>query len=196
MSVFSKREKLFKEKTGKEFIDMYDKYFQKLIYFTNNICKDRQKAEDLSTDAFIKALDKIEKYNKEKAQFSTWLFTIAKNLAFQDLKKSKKSISMDVEYDSDGTTMKDFITKRESDPEISHGVSIKKASIMKKRMSELKEPYKTVIEMREVKKMAYKDIAHELNKNLSTIKSQIRNGRHILVDQTKKEFDEIDELYK
>ena len=32
-------------------------------------------------------------------------------------------------------------------------------------------------------------------KNLSTIKSQIRNGRHILISQSKKEFDDIDEMY-
>jgi hypothetical protein len=51
-------------------------------------------------------------------------------------------------------------------------------------INELKEPYKTVIEMREVKKMAYKDIADQLGKNLSTIKSQIRNGRLILISQS------------
>ena len=70
-----------------------------------------------------------------------------------------------------------------------------KAEIMKKHMDTLKEPYKTVIEMREIKKMAYKDIADQLGKNLSTIKSQIRNGRHILISQSKKEFDDIDEMY-
>ena len=64
----------------------------------------------------------------------------------------------------------------------------KKAEIMKKHMDTLKEPYKTVIEMREIKKMAYKDIADHLGKNLSTIKSQIRNGRHILISQSKKEL--------
>ena len=44
-------------------------------------------------------------------------------------------------------------------------------------------------------KSEYKDIADTLGKNLSTIKSQIRNGRHILIEQTQKEFSEIDEMY-
>ena len=90
--------------------------------------------------------------------------------------------------------MKDFIQEEESDLQI-QSVSAKKAEIIKKYMKDLKEPYKTVIEMREIKKMAYKDIAGQLGKNLSTIKSQIRNGRHILMSQSKKEFDEIDEMY-
>ena len=49
--------------------------------------------------------------------------------------------------------------------------------------------------MREINKMAYKDIAEDLNKNLSTIKSQIRNGRAILISQSKKEFDILDDMY-
>lgn len=195
IKMFSEQEKLFRERTGKEFTTMYTKYYPKLIYFTSNICKDPQKAEDLSTDSFMIALEKIEKYDKEKSQFSTWLFTIAKNLTLQDLKNSKKSISLDIEFDSEGTTMKDFIQDDESNDVIFNDVFDRKASIMKKRIDELKEPYKTVIEMREIQNMAYKDIADKLGKNLSTIKSQIRNGRLLLIDQTQKDFDEIDEMY-
>lgn len=191
---FAEQEKLFREKTGKEFTQLYSKYYPKLIYFTSRICNDTQKAEDLSTDSFMIALDKIEKYDKDKSQFSTWLFTIAKNLTLQDLKVEKRSISLDIEFDGEGTTMKDFITQEESDTYLQN-VSLMKAEIMKKYMKSLKEPYKTVIEMREIKKMAYKDIAEKLGKNLSTIKSQIRNGRHILMSQSRKEFDDIDEMY-
>lgn len=193
--MFSEKERLFKERTGKEFTTLYSKYYPKLIYFTSKICNDPQKAEDISTDAFMIALDKIDRYEKDKAQFSTWLFTIAKNLSLQELKNNKKTISLDVEYDNEGTTMKDFITKDDEDSEMLYKIFDIKANIMKKYIKELREPYKTVIEMREVKKMAYKDIADQLGKNLSTIKSQIRNGRHILISQTQREFDEIDEMY-
>lgn len=194
MKSFAEQERLFREKTGKEFTQLYSKYYPKLIYFTSRICNDQQKAEDLSTDSFMIALDKIEKYDKEKSQFSTWLFTIAKNLTLQDMKVEKRSISLDIEFDNEGTTMKDFIQEEESDLHV-QDVSARKAEIMKKHMDSLKEPYKTVIEMREIHKMAYKDIADQLGKNLSTIKSQIRNGRHILITQSKKEFDDIDEMY-
>lgn len=195
--MFSDREKLFKQKTGKDFTEIYQKYYPKLIYFTAKICKSTQKAEDVSTNAFIRALEKIETYDKEKAQFSTWLFTIGRNLALQEVKDDKKSISLDVEYDTDGTTMKDFISMDiESDNEYLHDISERKAAVMKKYMARLKEPYKTVIEMREIQKMAYKDIAEALGKNLSTIKSQIRNGRHLLISQSEKEFTQIDQLFE
>lgn len=194
--LFSEQEKVFVERTGKDFTTLYKKYYPKLIYFTSRMLEtnkmDIQYAEDISTDSFLTAFEKIEKYEKDKAQFSTWLFTIAKNLALQSIKNNKKQISLDIEFDDEGTTMKDFIQEEESDVE-KQAIHEKKAKIMVERIQELKEPYRTVIEMREIKKMAYKDIAETLGKNLSTIKSQIRNGRAILVKETEIEFAEIDE---
>jgi RNA polymerase sigma-70 factor, ECF subfamily len=194
--LFSEQEKVFVERTGKDFTTLYKKYYPKLIYFTSRMLEsnrmDIQHAEDISTDSFLTAFEKIDKYEKDKAQFSTWLFTIAKNLALQSIKNNKKQISLDVEYDDEGTTMKDFIQEEESDVE-RHAIHEKKAKIMVDKIQELKEPYRTVIEMREIKKMAYKDIAETLGKNLSTIKSQIRNGRAILVKETETEFAQIDE---
>ena len=192
--LFSEQEKVFKERTGKDFSSLYKKYYPKLIYYTAKMCNDQQKAEDISTDSFIVAFEKIEKYEKEKAQFSTWLFTIAKNLVLQDIKNSKKTMSLDIELDEEGTTMKDFIHEEESEEHL-HELSSKKSEIMKNHISNLKNPYKKVIEMREIKKMAYKDIADELRLNLSTVKSQIRNGRAILIRDTQKEFDQLDEMY-
>ena len=158
------------------------------------MCNDPQKAEDISTDSFLIAFEKIDKYEKEKSQFSTWLFTIAKNLMLQDIKNSKKTMSLDVEIDEEGTTMKDFLREEDSEEYI-HDIATQKAEIMKKHISKLKEPYRKVIEMREIKKMQYKDIADELKLNLSTVKSQIRNGRGILIRETEKEFELIDDMY-
>ena len=192
--LFSDQEKIFVERTGKDFSTLYKKYYPKLIYYTSKMCNDPQKEEDISKDSFLTAFEKIDKYDVEKAQFSTWLFTIAKNLALQSIKNDKRSISLDVEYGDEGTTMKDFITEEEGDTML-HDVQDKKAEIMKKHIDMLKEPYKSVIEMREIKRMSYKDISDTLGKNLSTVKSQIRNGRAILVKATENEFKVLDEMF-
>ena len=101
---------------------------------------------------------------------------------------------MDIEVDEEGTTMKDFLQEEESEQHIQDLIQ-RKAELMLQKISELKEPYKQVIEMREIQKMAYKDIADQLGKNLSTIKSQIRNGRAILITETSKEFEMLDEMF-
>ena len=194
ISSFSDHETFFKERTGNDFTFFYKKYYPKLIYYTAKMCGDPQKAEDVTIESFMTAFEKIDKYEKEKAQFSTWLFTIARNILLQDIKASKKTVSIDIELDEEGTTLKDFIPEEDNSHNITH-LNEKKSDIMKKYISELKEPYRKVIEMREIKKMAYKDIADELGKNLSTIKSQIRNGRAILISQSKREFDYLDEMF-
>jgi RNA polymerase sigma-70 factor (ECF subfamily) len=192
---FPEQEQLFKQRTGKDFSFFYEKYYPKLIYYTSRMCNDQQKAQDISTDSFLIAFEKIDKYEREKSQFSTWLFTIARNLMLQDIKNSKKTMSLDIEIDEEGTTMKDFIQEEESE-EYLHDLNTKKAEIMKRHIRNLKEPYRQVIEMREIQKMQYKDIADKLGKNLSTIKSQIRNGRAILISETSREFEILDEMYK
>lgn len=193
--LFNEQEQLFKERTGKDFSVLYNKYYPKLVYFTNKICNDSYKAEDIATDSFMTAFDKIDKYEKDKSQFSTWLFTIAKNIALQELKVDKKTVSLDIEYDGEGTTMKDFL--KTDDYELNmNDIYDLKADIMRKHINNLKKPYKEVIEMREIQKMSYKDIANKLDLNLSSLKSRIRMGRHLLIKSTEKEFSIIDEMYK
>ena len=74
--LFSEQEKVFVERTGKDFTTLYKKYYPKLIYFTSRMLEsnrmDIQHAEDISTDSFLTAFEKIDKYEKDKAQFSTW----------------------------------------------------------------------------------------------------------------------------
>ena len=265
---FPERELLFKERTGKDFNFFYKKYYPKLLYYTSKMAQsaklDNTTAEDVTTDAFLTAFEKIEKYHKDKSQFSTWLFTIGKNLMLQVIKNEQKTLSLDVPVDEEGTTMKDFLEEEESDQHI-HDLTQMKADIMLEKISQLKNPYKQVIEMREIKKMVYKDIASDLGedvefnlssdggltelpeeilelseiysivndngeeidftpvegdtkktpfytqiyffkkgefiikgrkpKSLSTIKSQIRNGRKLLINQTENQFHILDDMY-
>jgi DNA-directed RNA polymerase specialized sigma24 family protein len=90
--------------------------------------------------------------------------------------------------------MKDFIYNIENE-NTSYDIIKIKSDIMKSKIRELKDPYRKVIEMRELQKMSYKDISKNLNKNLSTIKSQIRNGRILLKKQTENDFKKIEEMY-
>lgn len=189
------QELLFKERTGENLDYFYNKFYPRLVYNLNGITNDEHLAEDLATEAFIKAFEKIEQYEKGKAQFSTWLFTIGRHLALQELKQSRRTMSIDVELDEEGTTLKDFIQEEDDNDEFMHTLNQKKADIIKRYIGELKQPYRMVIEMREIQNMQYKDIAEALGRNLSTVKSQIRNARALLIKAAEKEFLILDEMY-
>ena len=256
----TEQEVLFKDITGEDFTRFYNKFYPRLVYNLNGITPDENLAEDMATEAFIKALQKIDQYNQDKALFSTWLFTIGRRLALQEIKTDKyKTMSIDNELDDEGTTLKDFIQEEESNDEFLFALNNKKAEIIKREIEKLKQPYKTVMELREFKKMQYKDIACAMGKdvtfdivvgdepvtslpveiskayrlldifgnevdfellkgehfyeeimvdkkgtytffgrepkNLSTIKSQIKNSRKLLMEASKKEFFILDEMY-
>lgn len=192
---FSDQETIFREKTGNTFAHFYNRYYTKLVYYILKICNDQQKAEDLSTDAFLQSMSNIHKYDKEKSNFSTWVFTIGRNLALQDIKDNNKNISLDVEYDTEGTTMKDFLKTEEGLTNKQTEINSIKGEIMLEHIKKLKNSYREVIVMRELEHMTYEDIANRLNENINTIKSKIRNGRILLIKSTQKEFEKIDELY-
>ena len=192
---FVEKENLFKVQTGIDFQATFKKYHPKLLYYVNKMCMDEQESEDITMDAFMMALDKIEKYDKTKSQFSTWLFTIARNITLQRIKENKRNVSIDVEIDNEGTTMKDFISFES--PSYFEDIIVDsqtiKADIIKREMDNLKDPYKTIIHMREIQGMPYKDISEKLGRNLSTVKSQIRGARKILIQKTERDFKLVDQ---
>lgn len=192
----SEIETRFIERTGKPFHHFWNLYYDKLIFFLNKYCMDTQMAEDMAVDSFIMSLQKIDQYDKDKSQFSTWLFTIGRNHTIQTIKKSKlqSQVSIDTPIDDEGSTIKDFLSFEEYDRDV-ETISKKKSDIMKRHIDQLNEPYRQVIHMREVERMPYKDIAEILDRNLSTVKSQIRNGRNILIKNTEVEFKQLDTLY-
>jgi RNA polymerase sigma-70 factor (ECF subfamily) len=194
---FLDKEEILKEKTGKDFSYYYDKFYPKLLYFTQKICGDQQKAEDISIDSFLMAIRKIDQYEQDKSQFSTWLFTIAKNLTLQEVKLSQRKISMDHNIDEEGTTMKDFIQDldvQDVDDPVDDIIK-EKHRIMMNKINSLKSPYREVIIMREIDNMSYKDISDILDINLSTLKSRIKNGRELLMNMVEREYSLIDSMY-
>lgn len=189
------QQNLFEQKTGKNFVDFYTKFNPKLNYFNYKLTMDKQEAEDVASEAFITALKKIDTYDSEKAEPSTWIFTISRNIIFQRKKLAKNFISLDQKLNDDGMSVKDFIADT-SDSVSEHNNYINdKASVLVKYIPQLKEPYRTIIEMREIKRMSYEKIALDMKLNLSTCKSQIRNGRISLIRLVKKEMDKIDSMY-
>lgn len=185
------QEEKFKEKTGKEFNDFYKKYRPKLIWFLMKLCNDEIEAEEVTDEAFVKSLDELDKYDNDKANYSTWLFIIAKRIMFHRIKEKKRFES--IEQDHDGATIGDFLIATDNYEKIQQDeLNIKKADIIKQKILTLPEKYAKVLTMREIDGLAYQEIAFYLDINLSTIKSQIRQGRIMLMNAVKKDFYKLD----
>ena len=71
------------------FVDMVKEYKDGLTLFVNTIVRDIHISEDISNEVFLKLYTRKPKYKSEYS-FKTWLYKIAKNMALNYLKKSKK----------------------------------------------------------------------------------------------------------
>lgn len=78
-----------------KYIEHYNLNKDKIFsYFYYNLSKNRELAEDLTSDTFLKWFEKFETYNDEFA-FSTWIFTIARNTLFDYYRKNKINVTLD-----------------------------------------------------------------------------------------------------
>lgn len=76
---------------------LYRLYFSQVFTFISFRISNREDAEDLANTVFEKALAAIGRYEPKPAQFSTWLYTIAKNCIIDHYRKRKVPIDADVE---------------------------------------------------------------------------------------------------
>ena len=77
------------------YINHYEDFKDKVFsYFYYNLNKNRELAEDLTSETFLKWFDKFDSYNPDY-KFSTWIFTIARNTLTDYFRKNKVDISLD-----------------------------------------------------------------------------------------------------
>jgi RNA polymerase sigma-70 factor (ECF subfamily) len=61
------------------FAELYEQYMPKVYRYIRYRVNNTQEAEDLTSATFEKALENIKRYSSEKAKFSTWIYSIARN---------------------------------------------------------------------------------------------------------------------
>lgn len=104
-----------KEGDDGAFVQLVDKYKDVSLSLAHSIMKDRDKAEDVLQDAFIKVYEKAGSF-KHQSAFSSWLYRIVVNTAYNALKKEKKYQVMDeLPLEVDGSENPDTDTIREAD---------------------------------------------------------------------------------
>lgn len=130
-----------------DFEKIYSIYFKDVYYFLLSLSKDKEVAEDITSETFFKALKNIENFRGDSS-IKTYLFQIAKNSYFDYLRKNKKIVSIDdfksIEKDSINTE-DEFLEREES-------------AYLRNLVETLKEPHKSIIKLRIWEELSFKDI--------------------------------------
>lgn len=169
-----------REAAYREIIRRYERPVFSLVF---RMVRDRETAEELAQDTFLKALNHIDRYRAD-FKLSSWLFKIANNVAIDHLRKRRlatvsvsgspnAATSAEVEATSfeiasRAPTALDNIESRELGSAIEHAIA------------QLRPEYRSCILMRHVEGRSYEEIAATLDLPLGTVKTYIHRARHEL----------------
>jgi len=171
-----------REAAYRELIRRYERPVFSLVL---GMVRDRQLAEDLSQETFIKALNAIGSYRPEY-KFSSWIFKIANNAAIDHLRRRElDTLSLDgaphaatpeeieataLQVGDKGETPLEELEAREL------------GSAIERAIAQLRPEYRACILLRHVEGLAYEEIAQSLDLPLGTVKTYIHRARHELRD--------------
>lgn len=161
------------------FEKLMNKYYQLIYNLVYRMISRKDDVEDLTQEAFIKAFNSLQNFDKQFA-FSTWLFKIATNNAIDYLRKKKLStFSIDKEIEADDSDYKFEIPDNENKPD-RHIIDSQLSSILNEAIESLPPKYKDVIVLRHKEDKEYEEIAKILKLPLGTVKAHIFRGREML----------------
>ena len=150
-----------KEKDEEAFSALYEYYFDKIFRYVVFRIGNKEEAEDVTQQVFVKALHSISSYQERGLPFSSWLFRIAHNQMVDYLRKQKgKPVT-----DYDMTLIKDS-----SDPALEVEQSFENERVMQ-AVQKLTEAQKTVISLRFTSELPIAEVARIMGKSEGAIKA-------------------------
>ncbi|WP_299130617.1 sigma-70 family RNA polymerase sigma factor [uncultured Winogradskyella sp.] len=158
--------KEFQNKDQVAFEKLYNMYGDSIHGVVYNIVKDKDIADELMQDVFIKAWNKADTYTSKKGRFFTWILNIARNTAIDKtrskaFKQSKQNLNADF--------FVDIITSNENLDRSTDAIGIKKF------VTNLGQKCKEVIELLYFKGFTQKEASEELQMPIGTIKTRNKN---------------------
>lgn len=160
--------------------ELVKRYKDKLFNFVMRYFNNREQAEDVVQETLIKLYTHAH-YYKDIAQFSTWIYTIAKNNALTELRKNKakKSDSM---WTDDGKFIDIASSEIPLDEKVQNEIAVEK---LNKYLLELPENFRIAVYLRDFEEHSYEEISMILEIPIGTIKSRINRGRIMLAEKLK-----------
>lgn len=143
-----------------------EEYGNSLLRTCYLILKDREEAEDVVQETFIKVFQKMDSF-REKSGLYTWIYTIALNLSRDRLRKKQDMLAFEDEW----------VGNNDVEYEVEKGID---RELLRKELFEINSLYREVLVLFYFEELSIKEISNLLNEKEGTIKSKLSRGRSIL----------------
>jgi len=155
------------------------RYDSRLVNFVYRTVGDRERAQDLVQETFVRVYRHIERFDQTK-KFSTWIYTIASNLAKNELRNRSRNPlvlfqTIKQNWDADHRPLEWEDTQYKPD-------DLYRKRFLKEKVEEaveqLPEHHRVVFVLRELQGKTYEEIAEITGVNLGTVKSRLNRARN------------------
>lgn len=160
------------------FDELVERYQTRLVNFIYRTVGDRERAEDLVQEVFIRVYRHLHRFDRSK-KFSTWVYTIASNLAknelrnrsrnplvlFQTVRKNWQDEDRPLQFEDPNSRPDDLYRKRHL------------REVVEQSVAKLPEHHRSVFVLRELEGKSYDEIAEITGCNLGTVKSRLNRAR-------------------
>ena len=153
------------------------KYERQLFRIAQHITQNREDAEDVMQDAFLKAYEKLDQF-QGNSKFYTWLVRIAVNESLMRLRKRRtgKIVSIDEDLETDEGTVPRDLADWTPDPEQNYSQA-ELAKILRRTIQGLPQGFRVVFVLRDVDGLSTEETADTLGLSIPAVKSRLLRAR-------------------
>jgi RNA polymerase sigma-70 factor (ECF subfamily) len=169
---------------GEAFAELVRRYRERLLNFVDRMIHDRDRAEDLVQEAFLRVFRHLGRYDPAR-KFSTWIYTIASNLAKNELRnRGRNPIVLYQALRARGdeeTRPLQFEDARTRPDDLFAGRHLRE--LVDATVATLAPHHREVFVLRELEGRSYEEIAGIVGVNLGTVKSRLNRARHAFAER-------------
>ncbi len=165
------------------FDEIVYRYKDRLFNFVYRFVGDRETAEDIVQETFLRVFRKRREY-RALANFSTWIFTIAGNLAKSELRRRKRWRFLYIDRGGEDERKMELPDNSWRPDNVTQSALAEE--MIQQAIDSLPPKYREVVILRDVQNMSYQEIAEIVGCPVGTVKSRVNRGRLRLQSKLRK----------
>lgn len=166
----------FQAGTVQAFNILVDRYSERLMHYLYGFLGDTKRCEDLLQETFLRVYRNRHSYQRI-AKFSTWLYTIAGNLARSEYRKRKRRRMYSIQSVNRDNEEYELAIPDETFAPDRHTERTLQDKYIQDALDEIPPNFREVVVLRDIQQLAYDEIAEITGLPMGTVKSRINRGR-------------------
>jgi RNA polymerase sigma-70 factor, ECF subfamily len=168
-----------RDEEPRAFEELVEKYQHRLVAVLHHLVGNAEEAEDLAQEVFLRIYKARKKY-RARAKFSTWLFTIANNLALNALRSKRRKAAVPLDASDSGPLgprpAERLVRDRGEQPS-QHLQQQELAAVIRRALDGLNERQRAAVLLNKFEEMNYAEIAEVMGLTTKAVKSLLSRAR-------------------